>query len=378
MIPVHTDDEIISALEKYGSNRKAAAALGLNSRTVDRRVALLAAKGYSPKHKMVHVVPDGYSVKGVSTLYKTDGSVAAQWVKSTADKERQRELLHEAMRAMTSDLPRVPKRKAIRLDYQKDVMAAYILGDPHFGMRAWKDEVGADWDLSIAEKVTCSAMASMVEAQPRTETALVVNLGDALHYDSMAPVTPRGGHLLDADGRYAKMVHVAIKSIRQCIESALDKHKYVRVINAIGNHDETGAIWLSQALDIAYENEPRVSVDTSPSVFNYHRFGKNLIGIHHGHTAKAVSLPGVMASDRAKDWGETEWRYWFCGHVHHTSRKEYPGVSVESFGTLASKDAYASAGGWRAREQTQAILLHKDWGEVGRTTRQAGIFREAV
>ena len=33
----YTDDQIIAALREHGSNRKAAAALGLNARTVDRR-----------------------------------------------------------------------------------------------------------------------------------------------------------------------------------------------------------------------------------------------------------------------------------------------------------------------------------------------------
>lgn len=371
-----SDDDLISALRLHGSNRKAATALGLNVRTVERRRAALALKGWSPEHDMTRRVPDGFKVKGTSTLYRDDGTIAAQWVKSSADRERQAEMLREAMSAMVDDLPKVAKRPATRADHAKSVMAAYVLGDPHFGMRAWGEETGADWDLAIAEQVTCGAVASLVEAQPATETALIVNLGDALHYDSMAPITPRSGHLLDADGRYAKMVHVAIKAIRQCIESALDKHKRVHVINAIGNHDETGAVWLSQALAIAYEREPRVTVDTSPSVFNYFRFGKTLLGIHHGHTAKADSLAGVMAADKARDWGETEWRYWWCGHIHHASRKEYPGVSVESFGTLASKDAYATAGGWRAREQATAILIHKDWGEVGRTTRQAAMFRK--
>lgn len=49
------------------------------------------------------------------------------------------------------------------------------------------------------------------------------------------------------DGRYAKMIQVGVKVMRQCIESALAKHKTVRVINVIGNHDHTGAIRLSRA-----------------------------------------------------------------------------------------------------------------------------------
>ena len=215
-------------------------------------------------------------------------------------------------------------------------------------------------------------------ASPATERALLVNLGDLFHYDSMAAVTPRSGHLLDADGRYAKMISVGVKVIRQCIASALTKHRTVHVINAPGNHDETGALWLSVALSHIYEREPRVTIDRNPSVFAYERFVKNLIGVHHGHTCKADKLAGVMAADRAKDWGETLHRYWWTGHVHHESKREFPGCSVESFNTLAPKDAFATAGGWRSRESMQAIYLHAKHGEVGRARVSPAMFAEAA
>ncbi|MEB0229171.1 oxidoreductase, partial [Pseudomonas sp. 5S1] len=74
------------------------------------------------------------------------------------------------------------------------------------------------------------------------------------------------------------------------------KHARVRVCNVIGNHDETGAIWLSIALSHIYANEPRVQIDTSPAPFMYHEHGKVLIGMHHGHSCKPDRLPGVMAT----------------------------------------------------------------------------------
>lgn len=362
----HSDDELIAALRAHGSNAKAAKALGLHIRTVERRRARLALKGWSPDHDMTRTVPDGFAVKGTSTLYREDGTIAAQWVKSSADADRREAMLRETLVALTEDLPQLKPRRSGRAGHS-DLLTAYLIGDPHIGMRAWGEECGDDWDLTIAERVHCGAMAQLVEAAPATECGLIVNLGDLLHYDSMAAVTPRGGNMLDADGRYAKMVRVAVKVMRQCIESALSKHRRVHVINAPGNHDETGALWMSIALSQIYEREPRVTVDTSPSLFAYHRWGKCLIGVHHGHTCKMDQLPSVMAADRATDWGETLHRYWWTGHIHHVTVREFPGVMVESFGTLAAKDAYATAGGWRSRESMTAIVLHKEHGEVARS-----------
>lgn len=330
-----------------------------------------------PDSGALRPIPDGYMAKGVSTLVGPDGSIKAQWIKTTRDMERQRELQLAAIEAMAAELPRVAPRKA-RGVFRDDLLTVYPLGDPHFGMLSWPDETGEDWNLDIARQVHCDAMAALVQAAPASETALVINLGDALHFDSMEAKTPRSGHMLDADGRYAKIIDVAITTMRQCIESALSKHKRVHVICVPGNHDETGGLWLARLLAIAYEREPRVTVDTSPGVFAYYRFGKVLLGVHHGHTCKPDKLPGVMAADRAQDWGETTHRHWLTGHVHHESRKEYAGVTVESFGTLAAKDAYAANGGWRSGRSMQAIVYHAEHGEVARSKVTAAMFAEAA
>lgn len=363
-----TDDDLIAALRIYGSNAKAAKELGLNIRTVERRRARLALKGWSPEHNMTRTVPDGFAVKGTSTLYREDGSIAAQWVKSTADADRREAIIREAIASAAEFVSVAPRSKPATGKYRDDLLVTYPIGDPHIGMLAWAKECGADWDIEIGKRTHQLVVADLVSRSPQTEQAVIVNLGDLMHYDSMAAVTPRGGNNLDADGRYNRMLHAAADVMIQCVESALARHKRVHVINAIGNHDETGAQAIALVLKHRFHGEPRVSVDTSPSVFNYYRWGANLIGVHHGHTCKPDVLPGVMATDRAKDWGETRHRYWYMGHIHHASMKEYPGVIVESFGTLAAKDAYATAGGWRAKESMKAIILHREHGECGRAT----------
>lgn len=362
-----TDDDLIAALREHGSHTKAAHALGIDRRSVDRRAKTLAAKGYSPEHGMTHTVPDGYKVKGVSTMYREDGTIAAQWVKSSEDLERRKELIEESYAAMIADMKPLPPRKASRSDYRKDIMVAYPVGDPHVGMRAWAKECGADWDLAIAQDVHRRVVDDLVSRSTPTEQALLVNLGDLLHYDSMMPVTARSGNMLDADGRYNKMIRVATEVMVQFVESILERHKRVHVISAIGNHDETGSQWMALLLEQRYLRDKRVTVDTSPSVFNYYRFGQNFIGVHHGHTVRKIDqLPGIMATDRAKDWGECRNRMWLTGHVHHEAVREFPGCIVETFGTLASADAYATSGGWRSRQNAYGIELHETGGECDR------------
>jgi hypothetical protein len=107
-------------------------------------------------------------------------------------------------------------------------------------------------------------------------------------------------------------------------------------------------------------------VDLSQSKFWFYRFGKVLLGATHGDTVKHDQLLGVMAADQAENWGQTKHRYFYTGHVHHQSVREYPGLICESFRTLAAKDAYAAGHGYRAGRDMVAIIHHREHGEVER------------
>ena len=360
-----SDEEILRRVELGHSRRKIARDLGMGASVVTRRVNELTRRGMSPKHDWTHAVPEGYMVKGTSSYYGEDGKLVGQWVKSTQDQEAMKVALDAAMAALGEELPRIKPRKVGKQKYD-DMLTAYPIGDPHFGMYAHKDEAGDDWDLDIAKVTHMETMQHLVSEASPTKQAIIVNLGDALHYDGIVPITNRSKNILDSDGRAWKMINVAVASLKGMVEIALTKHKSVHLVNVKGNHDEFSAAWLSSLFANLYEKEPRVTVETSPAVHTYYRFGKTLIGMHHGHTSKADRLPGVMATDRAKDWGECLHRYWWTGHIHTDTLKEYPGVVVESFGTLAAKDEYAASSGYRSRRSMKRILIDKERGEIAR------------
>ena len=365
--------EFIDAINEHGSSRQAAIALDINRRTLDRSIARLRAhaakQGYSPGHgmTMAHSVPDGYNVHGVSVLYDSDGSEKIKWVKSSVDKERQLEIMQEAYEGFAATLPKARTIKAPN-STQSSLMACYPVGDMHLGMLAHGEETLAeDFDLEIAENLLIGATDYLVAASPACGRSAVVLLGDFLHFDSMKNQTPHGTPL-DADTRFHKVVRIAIKTVRYMIRAALKKHSTVDVIVEVGNHDTASSLFLREALHNIYENDDRVIVDTSPARYHYIRFGKNLIGIHHGDGAKMASLPLIMAQDRAEDWGETTKRAWWTGHIHHETAKDFMGVKVESFRILAPEDAWAAGQGYRSVSDQKAIILHEEFGEVSRHT----------
>ncbi len=309
----------------------------------------------------------GYRIKGESVLLDGDGKVSAKWIKTSTDDVDRDAQLRAAVATIADDWPSLAPVVDIPLDLDEDLLAVYPMGDPHLGMFSWRMETGQDFDLTIAENNLMMAVDHLVAGAPWAKQALILNLGDFFHTDSNAGTTTAGTKQ-DTDTRWAKVLSVGVRVMRRLIDQALTKHETVHVYCLIGNHDSHTSIMLSLCLAQYYENEPRVLVDTSPDQFRKFRFGQNLIGMTHGDTLKADKLPSVMACDWAKDWGETTERIWYCGHVHHDTMKEYPGVCVETFRTLAPRDKWHHASGYRSGQDMKCDVFHARWGRVSRNT----------
>jgi hypothetical protein len=258
-------------------------------------------------------VSAGELLKGSSTLYDDGGNIKLQWVKSDVEKQTLLDNLKELIEDYVVNLPQFEKKPYEVTYVSEDLMAVYPLGDPHIGMQAYKEEAGEHWDLDKAQQVFCGIFDRLVKTAPACSRAVIVNLGDYFHRDNVAGVTERHRHSLDVSGNYMMMVDTGMKIMLQMINSALEQHKLVEVVTAIGNHDDTGAMFLKAALKHMYANEPRVSIDSTQSVFSYFKHGKCFFGVHHGHTCKAPKLPLVMATDRPEDWGSSKYRYWLTG-----------------------------------------------------------------
>lgn len=373
--------EYIEAIEKHGSMRTAAKALGVVKSAVTQSMASLkkaaALQGYSPDHDMTRTVPDGFKVKGVSTYYDKDGKPAGQWVKSSLDAERQGEIMRAAVAAMSEEVRGMAPliHEPPRVD--SDLLAVFPIGDPHVGLYVWAKECGDAFDLDIARALTFGAVDRLMASAPAAETAIILLLGDVFHMNDQTNSTPGHKHQLDVDSRFVKVLQVGIETYRHTIIRALQKYPRV-VFKAIpGNHDPQ-AVWaLAMTIAAYFSNEPRVTVDLNPSKFWFYRFGKVLIGSTHGDTVKHESLPGIMACDRPEDWGATRHRHWYTGHVHSQHVREFPGVICESFRTLAAKDSYAAGHGYRAGRDMVCIVHHREHGEVERHRCDVGMLEAA-
>lgn len=360
-----TEKNYIKALAEHGSHGKAATALGISKGTIGNAMCRLtrraAVKGYAPAYDMVRPAPAGFQVKGTSTYYDDEGKVRGQWVKTTRDAAETEEVLREFVAELCQDVKPLPPR-AYHLEHtDADLLSVYVLGDPHFALMSWEPETGANFDLAAAEKLTCAAVDRLLQSGPASATGMLLNLGDMFHADNQRNVTV-SGHQLDVDGRWKKTLQVGLRAMVYCVRRMLEKHE--RVVFRIngGNHDGHSSYALALMMDCYFNMEPRVEVDLSPAACWYFQFGNVLLGSTHGDTIKGADLPGVMASDEAKAWGETNERRWLVGHVHHQDIKEYRGATVEYFRTLAPGDAWHRAQGYRSGRDMQCLVFHREDG----------------
>lgn len=412
----------LDALERHkGSKSAAARSLGITDGAlrdrIRRAVKRAASRGYAPEYDWNHPVPEGHRVKGNSTFFGEGGEVQGQWVKSERDSDspssvaavpeghhiKKVSTLLDGQGKVRAQWLQAPKDEQTQWDQfwaacernvkvykgvatpsktpkfnDPETCTVYPLGDPHIGMLAWAKETGQDFDLQIAERDLKSAVDLLVDRAPSSEVAILANVGDFFHAEGDDQKTPTGGNKLDCDTRAAKITDVGFSLMRHLIDRLLLKHATVKVVNVPGNHDPKMARMMNLWLSAVYEREPRVEIRDNRNPYMYIRVGKNLLGFAHGDGAKPEQLPSIMAADQATDWGGTDYRMWFTGHIHHQTRKEFPGCIIESFRTLASRDYWHSWKGYRSGQSLSCITLHTEYGEITRSTVDIKLIRAKI
>jgi len=365
-----TQIKYLEAVKEHGTQRAAARALGVAHNAVwgalDTYKKTAARYGHAPGH-FNDGVPAGYRM-GKVTVQRRQPDGTYTWERMTPEAEAQAERLQAIRAALLEGLePLKPLAPPAHTD--DDLLTVYPQGDPHAGLYSWKEETGQTFDLAEFERITKAAIDRLVASTPSSTYALYIDLGDSLHSDNNASRT-KSGHHLDTHGRHAEVVRASIRCKRHHIARMLEKHRHITVRINPGNHDGITAIMLAEMLALLYENEPRVTVVTSPNPYWFMGFGTNLIGTTHGDGAKGKDLPLLMAVDVPDLWQASQHgsRVWFVGHVHHGDEKDYPGVTVKYKRTLAAQDIWSHASGYRSVRSMDAETYHRLDGEVEKHT----------
>lgn len=396
MQPPLEDDVLAETVEVYLAHRrqrsKAAAKLGIAQSTLGHRLKIASERGLfmrqppampgfvvagrttregpdgrttttiveKPERRQAGNLPAGLRLKGVSRLVAGDTEVL-RWEKA-GEEAPDLEALVRAMREALADVPRAgiiaPPESA-----DDDLLTVYVLPDLHLGLLSYAPETGERYDLKSAAALVQREVGALVGMTPPSAHAVVLVLGDMFHSNDQTNTTPTSNHQLDVDSRWEHVYRVGTRTLVALAHAVAHKHRSAELAIIPGNHDQDAARTLRVALDLHFEGHDRIMVYARPSEHWYRRFGKVLIGAHHGHRMKPDRMAMMLATDKPEDWGLSKHRHFFFGHVHHEVAKEVGPVRVESFQSPAAKDAYAAASGYRSGRSLTAVTFHAERGE---------------
>ena len=238
--------------------------------------------------------------------------------------------------------------------------------EPHFGKHAWEDEtLEENYDVKIAEKTYRSVIDDLlgkINSYSMNFESILFPIGqDFFHIDNKDETTTKGTHV-DTDGRWQKIYETGISCLVWAIEN-LRKLAPVHVIYVPGNHDEMLSFFATLHIDAYFRDTPSVTVDTSPAPRKYHRYGQNLIGFSHGKEGKRID--SLMQVEAAQDWGETKFREFHLGDLHHESVREDGGIIFRRISTITATDAWHAEQGYKgAVRKAQAFVWDKEHGLV--------------
>lgn len=232
-------------------------------------------------------------------------------------------------------------------------MLELCIMDAHLSKLAWGEETGgANYDMAVCEQRVDDAVDDLLaQAHGYVLEKIVLPWGnDFFHYDTLSGTTTAGTPL-DRDSRFQKMFRkgraIASRAIRKCAEIAP-----VDLVIVPGNHDEITSFLLGEVLAAEFENDARVTVDNSPRLRKYVRYGANLIGFTHGKEEPHKKLPLIMAQEVPELWAATRFREFHTGHFHKSKVADsvpvdsHNGVRVRTLQSLSGTDAWHAKMGY--------------------------------
>jgi len=347
----------------------------------------LARLGNVPEgYELIHYRPNTWPIQTRDPLFATDGKptvVIARQARATFKApSRFEQGSAEFLRRIEEGAPTVqalPEYSGAR-GLRQDLRHVLEVGVPdlHLGLYTYARETGHEYDLDIATAVFLQTVQALIQkSEPYRISKILFPIGnDFLNVDSADMATKNKTPMYDTAGSYQEIVTRGEEALILAIDM-LKKVAPVDVIPVPGNHDETPTFFLARILNAYYRNDENVSIDTSPALRKYRRFGANLLGWTHGRYEKISELGILMGTEGIEQAQEVEhydnrkgnsilYREWHLGHEHRLQQQEIAGVRFRWLPSLAAPSAWITRMGYNATVRAaEAYLWEYETGYAG-------------
>lgn len=318
-----------------------------------------------------HGIDDSWYLTEIQTKQLVKGiSTTATFNKRTTDSDlsKQKDFLLKEMKSHSSSavLTKVPKKSNSLLEIS--------IPDLHIGKHSWREETSEDYDISIAVDRYNTAISELLSRVnlSQVERILFPIGNDLINVDNENNLT-FAGTPQDCDSRFAKMVKVSKELLISSLQD-LSKIAPVDVVIVKGNHDSTVTFLLGEILDAWFHNNPNINVDNSPKWRKYYQYHSNSFMYTHGDKEKHSDLGLIFATENARLWADTKYRFVKLGHLHKYKKTDYitvdshTGFQVEILPSLSGTDEWHYSKGYLSNKQAKAYLYHPTEGEIAQYT----------
>ncbi len=254
-------------------------------------------------------------------------------------------------------------------------LLALSIADHHFGLLAWGEECGEDYDSELADLILDHAVDQLLAYALRFEIEKIVLVAgnDFMHTDQT--VEGKGGATSagtpqDTDTRWQKMYLRAYRALRRTIER-LRLIAPTEVIIVPGNHDRERMFTLGHSLECTFEMDDAVTIRNEVQPHHYFDYGNTLVGMAHGDEAPEKDLAVIMATDVPELWAQSKHREWWTAHTHRKREVKYVavdedhGVRVRVMPSLVARDQWHAFKGYKHKRAAECYLYHRERDYVG-------------
>lgn len=258
--------------------------------------------------------------------------------------------------------PNVPLSK-IKRSVTGDKLFVPCFYDVHFGKLGWHGEVGENenYDLNIAKKrFLDNSYAYLNDIKNQDIERILYVIGqDFIHSEPDGYTVNKTKQ--DCDGRYQKIFKVACEALIESIDS-FKKIAPIDVVLVQGNHSETVEFFLAELIRAYFRNDPDVTVDSSPILRKYYRYGNTLLGLSHGEY-EGKRIWELMPAEAKELWGQTTYHEFLLGHLHHESTQENSSITVRRIPSICGTDAWSKKMGYcMSPKRSMALIYDKENG----------------
>ncbi|WP_155300617.1 metallophosphoesterase family protein [Deinococcus kurensis] len=240
--------------------------------------------------------------------------------------------------------------------------------DLHYGKYGWADEVGRRYDRQTARDYlisTAQALLAEVALRGAPDRFILCMGSDWFHIDAYRAQTTSGTPQ-DVDGTAAQILWEGCELAATYVD-LLRQVAPVELRVVPGNHDKVFSVSVLLYLRAWFREAQDVTVHLGNRQRQHVVYGRSLLSFTHGQgqQEKPRELGKVIAHEAAREWGSTDFRYVFTGHLHHVFISEEGGLTYLRSPALSGNDRYHEEHGYTtSRAQQAAYVIDAERGLV--------------